>query len=195
MSKDEKEIIDSIKKINEKTDTLSEILQKFGLEMITQFGKSTHNLKILIDKMDQFYSTLIDIKGLMPLLNRIIESQSILESEIDLIKSLIQRENINITEEDLERVTPSKNKLIRDNKEVITNKFSDLIKKIDKINDIQTIKKELEDLKRDFFELTGGHKILYEISKIITEIENAESFSKEIKKSLTEKINIWISKL
>lgn len=195
MSNDEKEIIDSIKKIDEKTDALSDILQKFGLEMITQFGKTTHNLRILIDKMDDFYSTLIDIKGLIPLLNRIIESQNVLESEVDLIKSLIQRENINITEEDLERVTISKNKLIKENKEVITNKFSDLIKKIEKIKEIKTIKKELEDLKRDIFELTGGHKILYEISKIITEIENAESFSKEIKKNLTEKIETWISKL
>jgi len=195
MSKDEKEIIDSIKKINEKTDTLSEILQKFGLEMITQFGKSTHNLKILIDKMDQFYSTLIDIKGLMPLLNRIIESQNVLESEIDLIKSLIQRNNITITEADIEKGALRKNKLISENKELITNKFSDLIKKLDKIEEIQTVKKELEDFKREFFELTGGHKILYEISKTISELENEESFSKEIKKNLTEKINMWISKL
>ena len=195
MSNDEKEIIDSIKKINEKTDTLSEILQKFGLEMITQFGKSTHNLKILIDKMDQFYSTLIDIKGLMPLLNRIIESQNVLESEIDLIKSLIQRNNITITEADIEKGALRKNKLISENKELITNKFSDLIKKLDKIEEIQTVKKELEDFKREFFELTGGHKILYEISKTISELENEESFSKEIKKNLTEKINMWISKL
>ena len=195
MSNDEKEIIDSIKKLDEKTDNLSEILQKFGLEMITQFGKTTHNLRILIDKISDLDKATIQIKGLIPLLNRIIESQSILESEIDLIKSLIQRENINITEEDLERGTISKNKLIRDNKEVITNKFSDLIKKIEKIEDIQTIKKELEDFKREFFELTGGHKILYEISKTITELENAESFSNEIKENLTEKIDIWISKL
>ena len=39
----------------------------------------------------------------MPLLNRIIESQNVLESEIDLIKSLIQRNNITIKDENVEK--------------------------------------------------------------------------------------------
>ncbi len=51
--------------------------------MITQFGKTTHNLRILIDKISDLDKATIQIKGLIPLLNRIIESQSILESEID----------------------------------------------------------------------------------------------------------------
>ena len=195
MSNDEKENIELIKKLDEKTDTLSDILQKFGLEMITSFGKNTHNLKILIDKMDKFYSTLIDIKGLIPLLNRIIESQNVLESEIDLIKSLIQRNNITIKEENVEKGATTKNKLIAEKKDLIIGKFSDLIKKIEKSTDTKTTIKELEDFKRNFFELTGGHKILYEISRTITELENAESFSKEIKENLTKKINIWMDKL
>ena len=96
---DSKEL--SLENLDEKMNQFSEILQKFGLEIITQFGKTTYNIKILTDKVDEFYTTMIDIKGFMPLLNRIIESQNVLESEIDLLKSLVQRANISITQEEL----------------------------------------------------------------------------------------------
>ena len=67
-----------------------EILQKFGLEMITTFGKSTHNLRILTDKIDEFYTTMIDIKSFLPLLKRIVKGQKTLKSRWDFLKPLIQ---------------------------------------------------------------------------------------------------------
>jgi hypothetical protein len=176
-------------------ENLAEILQKFGLEMITQFGKTTHNIKILTNKIDEFYTTMIDIKGFMPLLNRIIESQHVLESEIDLLKSLIQRANISITQEELEKISTEREKSIEENKKSIKNKFTNLLNIIEKIEDPKDIKIELENIKRNIFEFLGGHKISYEISKVITKIENVESFSDEVKNEIKEKITFWISKL
>ena len=88
------DILKKIKNLDEKINSFSEILQKFGLDIITQFGKSTHNLKILIDKINDLDKSTIEIKGLTPQLSKIIDNQDILESELDLIKSLIQRSNI-----------------------------------------------------------------------------------------------------
>jgi len=176
-------------------ENLAEILQKFGLEIITQFGKTTYNIKILTDKVDEFYTTMIDIKGFMPLLNRIIESQNVLQSEIDLLKSLIQRSNISISQEELEKISKESEKSIDENKKLIKNKFSDLIKNIEKMKDFKLLKIELEAIKRNIFESLGGHKISYEISKLITKMDNVESFSDEIKNEIKDQINFWINKL
>jgi len=185
----------SLENLDEKMNQFSEILQKFGLEIITQFGKTTYNIKILTDKVDEFYTTMIDIKGFMPLLNRIIESQNVLESEIDLLKSLIQRANISITQEELEKISKESEKSIDENKQSIKNKFTDLIKNIEKMKDFKLLKIELETIKRNIFEVLGGHKISYEISKFITKMDNVESFSDEIKNEIKDQINFWINKL
>ena len=185
----------SLENLDEKMNQFSEILQKFGLEIITQFGKTTYNIKILTDKVDEFYTTMIDIKGFMPLLNRIIESQNVLESEIDLLKSLIQRANISITHEELEKISKESEKSIDENKKSIKNKFTDLIKNIEKMEDFKLLKIELETIKRNIFEALGGHKISYEISKLITKMDNVESFSDEIKNEIKDQINFWINKL
>ena len=184
-----------LEQLDEKMDKFSEILQKFGLEIITQFGKTTHNIKILTDKIDEFYTTMIDIKSFLPLLKRIVESQNILESEIDLIKSLIQRADISIPKEEVEKISTENEKSIDETKKSISNQLEKLSDKIEEINDPKSIKTELEIIKRNIFEHLGGHKISYEISKFITQIENERAFSDEIKKTLKEKIDSWITNL
>ena len=80
-------ILNSIKDLNEKVLQFSTILEKFGLDFITKLGQTTLSLKVLTDKIEGVNKATIDIKALSPQLNKIIENQDYLDSELDLIKS------------------------------------------------------------------------------------------------------------
>lgn len=190
----QEEIIKILKNIDSKMNDFSEILQKFGLDIITQFGKTTHNIRILIDKIDDLDKATIKIKGLTPQLTKIIDNQDILESEIELIKSLIQRSKIRSKNEisinEIER-----DQSITKKKELIVSQFNELIDKLNKIDDHHLIIKTLETIKHDIFEKLGGHKIPYEISKIIDKLNNKKVLTDEMKDDLSEKIVFWINRL
>lgn len=188
----QEEILKKITTLNEKINNFSEILQKFGLDIITQFGKSTHNLKILIGKINELDKSTIEIKGLTPQLSKIIDNQNILESELDLIKSLIQRSNISMP---LEVEPIERNESITKNKQAIKDQFTDILNKIDNIDDNQLIKKELEQVKENIFETTGGHKISYEISQVISKLNSSSSLSDTLRNLVKEKIGFWMNKL
>jgi len=160
----QEDIIKLINNLNEKMNELSSIIQKFGLDVITKMGQTNSTIKILIDKIDKLDKTTLDIKALQPKLNNIIDNQNILESDIDLIKSLIQRTNTSLSQNDLNRERIERNESITLNKQQIATQFKDLMKVIDKTDEMDKIKTKLEKMKEQIFEITGGHKILYEIS-------------------------------
>ena len=191
----QEDILKKIKNLDEKINSFSEILQKFGLDIITQFGKSTHNLKILTDKINELDKSTIEIKGLTPQLSKIIDNQNILESELDLIKSLIQRSNISTPKNTNEVETIERNESITKNKQAIKAQFTEILNKMDDTDDNQLIKKELEQVKEKIFETTGGHKISYEISQVISKLNSASSLSDSLRNIVKEKIGFWMNKL
>jgi hypothetical protein len=191
----QEDIIKLINNLNEKMNELSSIIQKFGLDVITKMGQTNSTIKILIDKIDKLDKTTLDIKALQPKLNNIIDNQNILESDIDLIKSLIQRTNTSLSQNDLNRERIERNESITLNKQQITNQFKDLMKVIDKTDEMDKIKTKLEKIKEQIFEITGGHKILYEISQALSKINNEESLNEHLKSFLKEKIEFWMVKL
>lgn len=189
------QIFNLIKKIDNKLNDFSEIIQNFGLDIITKFGKSTHNLKILTEKVEELHSTTIDIKGFRPLLSKIIENQDILETEMDLIKSLIQKANIKLPQTENKNECIERDESITKNKELIIEKIMELIKNLNNINNNQLITIELQLIKQMIFEYTGGHKILYEISQAINKLSNEETLSEEFKDDLKEKLLFWKNKI
>ena len=191
----QEEIVELFSNLNDKMNELSSVIQKFGLDLITKMGQTNSKIKILTDKIEKLDKTTLDIKALLPKLNNIIDNQSILESEIDLIKSLIQRTSTSLSQNELESQKIERNESITINKQDITSKFKDIIRIIDNNEEIEKIKSKLENLKEQIFEVTGGHKILYEISQALNKIDNEASLSETLKNYLKEKIGFWIVKL
>jgi uncharacterized coiled-coil DUF342 family protein len=196
----------SLKEIDEKMTTFSSILEKFGLDIITKMGQTNLKITQLTDLVEDLNKSTIEIKGLKPQLSNVIQNQKLLEDEISLIKSLI----INIT------ATPSKKKelentIVRDEsvtskKDLIINQLNDLRTKLETDDDDpQTVKTILEQIKEEIYEFTGGHRMLYEISQILTRLDSARSLedlmdgqdlsSKSIRNQLIENITFWINKL
>jgi hypothetical protein len=189
---DSNNIKNSLKKINEDILKFSTILEKFGLDLITKLGQTNLRVKILTDKVDVLHKTTIDIKSLLPQLNKIIESQSFLESEVDLIKSLLQKA---VSSYSLENDLIQRDLTATDEKKSIYNHLNSLKEKINDYNDAQSVKEVLSNLKEKIFEFTGGHRILYDISQTINQIGEDKSLTTEMKEKIKEKVGFWRNRL
>ena len=195
----------SLKELDEKMTAFSSILEKFGLDIITKMGQTNLKITQLTDMVEELNKTTIYIKGLIPQLSNVIQNQKLLEDEISLIKSLI----INITappskKSEIENII-NRDESATDKKDLIVNQLNDLRTKLEIDDDPPAVKTILEQIKEDIYEFTGGHRMLYEISQILTRLDSAGSLddlmdeknssSKSIRIQLIENITFWINKL
>jgi len=186
---------DSLKKIENTLSNFSSVLEKFGLDLITKMGKNTLRLNMLTDKIEELHKSVIDIKGLLPQLNTMIESHKYLQSEIELLKTLVQRKNSSGPSKSLESESVGRDETISEQKNSFTTSFLVLRDKLDENKDAKDIRETLEIIKEDIFEATGGHRILYELAQMIKVLNAVETITPEIKQDLEDKIGFWINKL
>ncbi|TFG20638.1 MAG: hypothetical protein EU533_05965 [Promethearchaeota archaeon] len=202
---DENHFNTEFKDLNEKISQFSSILEKFGLDLITKLGQTNLKLKKLTDKINDLSQATIDVKSLKPQLNRIIESQDQIRKELDLMQNLVTNLNVVPKENSGELDSVKRDKIATNMKFNIIDQFNSLKKEITSSNHPKTIIEPLGKIKEEIFEFTGGHRILYEISQVITILNNIHSFSDTFDKNnpdsapfdeyLKEKITFWINKL
>lgn len=193
------EIIGFMKKTEERLSNVSSILEKFGLDLITKIGQQNSKINMLTDKIDELHKATIDVKGLLPQLNKILENQKVVENELELLRSLVQ--NIKAMPLSPKNIADNieRNDSVTNLKQSIEVKFQGLADKIDTNESKENIKLTLEDIKEFIFQKTGGHRVLYEISQAISKIDSDQtpspSLSDILKKYLKEKIGFWTNKL
>ncbi|MFX0020781.1 MAG: hypothetical protein ACFE9S_00525 [Candidatus Hermodarchaeota archaeon] len=181
--------------VDEKMDKFASILEKFGLDIITKMGQTNLKINMLTDKIDELSKATLDIKALAPQLNNVIENQKILEEELDLIRSLIQRAEISFLPKEAKGEEIERDTSATDKKQAIIEQFNTLEKYIQDNDDPETVIESLESIKEEIFVFTGGHRILYEIGQFASKLNVIESLTDEVKESLKEKINFWINKI
>lgn len=184
-----------IQETNEKLSNFSSILEKFGLDLITKMGQTNLKLNMLTDKIDNLSKATIDVKALIPQLNNVIENQKILEAELDLIRSLIQKSSISVQSKEMETEVVERDTTATDKKEAIINQLINLKDDVDNIADPKKVIETLENIKEDIFVFTGGHRILYDISQIINRLNEKETISEDLKERIKEKTVFWKNKL
>ncbi len=185
-----------IEETNEKLSSFSSILEKFGLDLITKMGQTNLKLNMLTDKIDELSKATIDVKALIPQLNNVIENQKILEAELDLIRTLIQKSSISVQPKEIESEVVERDITATDKKESIITQLIKLKDEVDNIDDPKIVIKTLENIKEDIFVFTGGHRILYDISQIINNLNENDNFVKEdLKEIIKEKTVFWKNKL
>ncbi|MHA1913372.1 MAG: hypothetical protein ACW986_12940 [Promethearchaeota archaeon] len=192
---DLKEIIKSIKDAEEKIDKLASVLEKFGLDIITKMGQTNVQINMLTDKVDDVSKATIDVKALLPQLTNVIENQKILEAELDLIRTLIQRADISLHTKEAESETIKRDTTATDKKQAIINEFNLLVEELDDVVDPSHAAEILENIKEDIFVFTGGHRILYEIGQYSKRLNGLNAIPEDLKNDLKEKIVFWINKL
>ena len=184
-----------IKETNEKLSNFSSILEKFGLDLITKIGQTNLKLNMLTDKIDELSKATIDVKALIPQLNNVIENQKILEAELDLIRSLIQKSSISVQPKEIENEVIERDIAATDKKESIISQLIEIKDEIDNINDPKIVIKTLKNIKEDIFVFTGGHRILYDISQIINNLKENDTIPEDLKETIKEKTVFWKNKL
>ncbi len=188
---DNKDIVQFIKEANVKSDKLTSILEKFGLDIITKMGQTNSKISMLTDKINELNKATIEIKSLTPQLKNIIENQKILEAELDLIRSLVQKSNVSFRPKDeVERDTSA-----TDKKQNIIDQFNELKEVVNEVDKPASVIERLENIKEDIFIYKGGHRILYEIAQLVKKLEGNETLPDDIKEATKEKIVFWINKL
>ena len=80
-------------------------------------------------------------------------------------------------------------------KKLIVKKVTTFLENLDKTDDYKTVLQELNNLKEDIFEFTGGNKALYEISQIIKKVDNEQKITAPIKDIIKAKLEYWIKKM
>ena len=192
---DKEDIIEYIKGTDEKLDKFASILEKFGLDIITKMGQTNLKINMLTDKIDELSKATLDVKALLPQLTNVIENQKILEAELDLIRTLIQKSTISYQPKELESEEVERDTSATDKKQAIIDQFNTLEKYINDNDDPQHVTTILANIKEDIFVFTGGHRILYEIGQFSNKLNELETLSDNIKGKLKEKITFWINKL
>jgi len=188
---DNKDIVQFIKEANVKSDKLTSILEKFGLDIITKMGQTNSKISMLTDKINELNKATIEIKALTPQLKNIIENQKILEAELDLIRSLVQKSNVSFRPKDeVERDTSA-----TDKKQNIIDQFNELKEVVNEVDKPTSVIERLENIKEDIFIFKGGHRILYEIAQLVKKLEGNETLPDDLKETTKEKIVFWINKL
>jgi hypothetical protein len=180
----------SLKDIDESMGQFASILEKFGMDLITKIGKINTTIKMLIDKVDKLDKATLDVKGLKPKLNNIIENQNSLDSELELLKSLMQKST---TKASLNNISAGKSEQELRTKSII-EQFNELKSNLD-TQDAFSIRSDLEKIKENIFEESGGNKILYDISQVIKELKNTSTLSNEYRAQIKQKIKNWKDKI
>lgn len=180
---------------DEKIEKFATILEKFGLDIITKIGQTNFKINTLTDKIDELSKATIDVKALLPQLTNVIENQKILEEELDLIRTLIQKSEIPIHSKEVEDEAVERDTTATDKKQAIIDQFNTLEKYLEEDDDPQAVIERLENIKEDIFVFTGGHRILYEIGQFNKRLNALEIFPEDLKENLKEKITFWINKL
>lgn len=194
-NKDNEDLLNFFKDANEKLEKFTSILEKFGLDIITKMGQTNLKISALTNKINDLSKATIDVKALLPQLTNVIENQKILEAELDLIRTLIQRSDISIQHKEIEGEKIERDPSATDKKQSIIKQFNNLKSYIEEKDDPKPVIECLENIKEDIFVFTGGHRILYEIAQFSNRLNGMETLTNGVRENLKEKIIFWINKL
>ncbi len=193
-SDNRKNILKAIEDLNEKMLKFSTILEKFGLDIITKLGQTNLVLRELTDRINDVHKATIDIKALSPQLSKILEGYSYMESELDLIKSLVQKMSVSMPISEEEQIAIDRDISATKKKKNILKQLLNLRNEIKNYTEANKIKEKLLKIKQDIFEFTGGSKVSYEISKFVNSLETSSNLTK-LKDEIADKITFWINKI
>ncbi|NHJ19543.1 MAG: hypothetical protein EAX91_01275 [Candidatus Lokiarchaeota archaeon] len=205
MSSNGEDLEKSLNELEKKMTSFSLILEKFGLDIITKMGQTNLKITQLTDMVEELHKSTIEIKGLTPQLTNVIKNQKQVEDELNLIKSLIMNlKSLPLKKQEVENAI-ERDESATSKKNLILNQLSALKTNLSSFSEPQAVKAILEQIKEDIYEFTGGHKMLYEISQILTQLDSANSLqdiidnneqsSKSLEVHLGEKIDFWVKKL
>jgi hypothetical protein len=174
-------------RIEKKIDVILQAVQNFGLNFIQKIGELKHSISVLTDQMEKMNKALISVKGLEPKISEISSMKKEILGELHYLQSQI-------------KTTTFKNAdIIKMKTDDESLEYIELLKKfntnIRTYTHIPDLTSDLEEIKKKIYEITGGHRVLFDMGETIKEFNAKENLSESDLNRLEEKISFWINKL
>ena len=195
----------SLQSVEKKVEKFTDILEKFGLNLIQTLGKTNHQLGILTEKIEKMEKDLVDVKGFGPKFQ-----------EISMLRMEFQAENKNVraqltnmanklefghppqdfrqsTEQGSQSQSQSQSRSNSKPKSPleVLEAFKTQVKETDSKADLHQY---ISSVREQLYLLTGGHKILMELRTFehkLQSIENYEASKAAFQSNLVKKIAEW----
>ena len=151
------------KTVEKKIDVILAAFQSFGLNFIQKIGELKHSIGILIDQVEKMNKALITVKGLEPKIDEIASMKKDLLSELHYLQSQI-------------KATSFKNsdviKMKADDESLEHLEVLEVFKRnLKTYSELPDLTRDLEDVKKKIYEITGGHRVLFEIGETIKDFK------------------------
>ena len=197
----------SLQSVEKKVEKFTDILEKFGLNLIQTLGKTNHQLGILTEKIEKMEKDLVDVKGFGPKFQ-----------EISMLRMEFQAENKNVRaqltnmanklefghppqdfRQSTEQGSQSQSQSNSNSKPKpkpkspleVLEAFKTQVKEAKAKTDLHQY---ISSVREQLYLLTGGHKILMELRTSehkLQSIENYEASKADFQSNLVKKIAEW----
>ena len=175
------------KAIEKKIDVILAAVQSFGLNFIQKIGELKHEVGVLTDQVEKMNKALITVKGLEPKIDEMTKIKQELTAEMHLMQSMIKASTL----KNPDIIKMKSDDEVSDHLVMLEN-FKTNIRTY---NETSTLARDLEEAKKKIYEITGGHRILFEMGEIINQYRQKESLSEPDIRVLEEKVTFWLNKL
>jgi len=175
--------------VEKKVEKFTEILEKFGLNLIQTLGKTNHQLGVLTEKIGKLEKDLVVVKGFGPKFQEI----SKLRMEFMVENKNIQAQLANLGNK-LEFELPQK--ASKESDEKVAKSPLELLERFRKEVKTASTKSELSQaissVREQLYILTGGHKILLELRTFEHKLQSLDDVTEtDFQNNLTKKITEW----
>ena len=175
------------KAIEKKINVILEAVQSFGLNFIQKIGELNHTIGVLTDQVEKMNKALITVKGLEPKIDEMTRIKQELMAEMHLMQSMIKASTL----KNSDVIKMKSDNDVSDHLIMLKN-FKTNIRGY---TETSTLTHDLEEAKKKIYEITGGHRVLFEMGEIINRYRQKESLSEPDIQVLEEKVTFWLNKL
>lgn len=173
--------------IEKKIDVILAAVQSFGLNFIQKMGELKHSVGVLSDQVDKMNKALITVKGLEPKIEEIATMKKDLISEMHYLQSQIKATSF----KNSELIKMKSDDEVSDHLIILEN-FKNNIRNY---SEASALTHDLEEAKKKIYEITGGHRVLFEMGEIINQYRQKDSLTEPDIRVLEEKVTFWLNKL
>ena len=191
----------AVKSVDKKVEKFTDILVKFGLNLIQTLGKTNHQLGILTEKIEKMEKDLMDVKGFGPKFQEISKLRMEFQAENKNVRAqltnLANKLEFGLPPQDFRQSNELGSQSQSESKSKLQSPLELLEEFKTQVKEAQTkgdLNQFISSVREQLYILTGGHKILMELRTFehkLQSIENYEASKADFQSNLVKKIADW----
>ena len=175
--------------VEKKVEKFTEILEKFGLNLIQTLGKTNHQLGVLTEKIEKMEKDLIVVKGFGPKFQEI----SKIRMEFMVENKNIQAQLVNLGNKlDFGFSQKDTSKIIQNTAKSPLELLEKFRKEVKTAQTKSELSQAISIVREHLYIMTGGHKILMELRTFEHKLQSLDNVTEtDFQNNLIKKITEW----